>query len=57
MKLWHIIKAFCTQCLLNSKNNGLDVPIDDCVKIGNTTLCGYHLRELENDFKKYHSKD
>ena len=50
MKLWKFIKACCTQCLSNSTKEGLDVMPDDCVQIGNTTLCGYHLQELHHDF-------
>jgi Zn ribbon nucleic-acid-binding protein len=53
MKLWKIIKALCTQCLFESKKSGLDVHVDDCVQVGNTILCTYHLREMQDDFERY----
>jgi hypothetical protein len=56
MKLWKIAKCHCTQCLVDSKKNSLDIPLDECVVVGNTALCSFHAREMLEEMNK-HIKD
>ncbi len=56
MTLWNFLKGYCTICLIKVREQGKtgnSVSRSDCVRIGNTNICEYHLNELVKEFDRY----